>query len=185
MPFIRTIPFEASTGELRRIYDSLVQARGKLAAVHQIQSLNPAALLAHMELYKAVMFSRSPLKRYQQEMMAVIVSSANQCRYCVRHHQEALRFYWKDEERLERLLHSREAAGLTEADLGLCWYAEALTLNPGDITQEEIEHLRSLGFDDRAILDATQVIAYFNFVNRLVSALGVEVTEDEATGYYY
>lgn len=185
MPYIKTISYEESAGDLRQIYEGLIRARGKLAEVHQIQSLNPAALIAHMELYKAVMFSRSPLKRYQQEMMAVVVSAANQCRYCIKHHQEALLFYWKDEARVDQLLHSRETAGLNEVDLGLCWYAEALTLSPSEVTQEEIEQLRSLGLDDRAILDATQVIAYFNFVNRLVSALGVEFTEDEATGYHY
>jgi hypothetical protein len=41
MPYIETIPYEDSTGELRQIYDSLVKARGKLATVHQIQSLYP------------------------------------------------------------------------------------------------------------------------------------------------
>jgi alkylhydroperoxidase family enzyme len=34
--------------------------------------------------------------------------------------------------------------------------------------------LRSHGFDDRAIHDATQVIAYFNYINRVADALGVE-----------
>jgi uncharacterized peroxidase-related enzyme len=185
MPYIQTISYEDSSGELRQVYDNLIAARGKLAEVHKIQSLNPKALLAHMEFYKAVMFTRSALKRYQREMIAVIVSAANQCTYCIEHHKEALLFYWKDVERLEKLLFDRGNAGLSETDIGLCRYAEALTLNPADISEEEIENLRSLGLADTAILDATQVVAYFNFVNRMVLALGVEFTEEETKGYNY
>lgn len=185
MPFIQTIDYPNSAGELRRAYDQITGSRGKLAEVHKIQSLNPEAMLAHMDFYKAIMFARSPLKRYQREMMAVIVSAANQCDYCIEHHKEALLFYWKDQEKVDHLLAVREEAGLTEIDRALCWFAEAVTLNPGDIAGSEIEKLRSLGLPDRAILDATQIIAYFNFVNRMVLALGVEFNEEEKKGYKY
>lgn len=185
MPYIETIRYEDSTGELRQIYDSLIKARGKLAEVHQIQSLNPAALMAHMDFYKAVMFARSPLKRYQREMLAVVVSAANQCQYCIAHHTEALLFYWKDTDRAARLLSDRANAGLTTLDLALCQYAEALTLSPGEMSSRHIENLRAQGLDDRAILDASQVIAYFNFVNRLVLGLGLATEEEESKGYHY
>jgi alkylhydroperoxidase family enzyme len=39
---------------------------------------------------------------------------------------------------------------------------------------DDIEALRAAGLDDRAIHDATQVIAYFNYINRIADALGVE-----------
>lgn len=185
MAYIKTIPYKDSTGHLRAIYDNLIVSRGKLAEVHKIQSLNPKVLLAHMELYKKIMFASSSLKRYQREMIAVIVSVANQCQYCIEHHKEALLFYWKDSERLEKLLYDRGNANLTDQEDGLCWYAEALTLNASEVSIKEIETLRSLGFDDLAILDATQVIAYFNFVNRMVLGLGVKFTEEETKGYEY
>ncbi len=38
----------------------------------------------------------------------------------------------------------------------------------------DLDDLRRCGFDDRAIHDATQVIAYFNYINRIADALGVE-----------
>ncbi len=38
----------------------------------------------------------------------------------------------------------------------------------------DLDELRRHGFDDRAIHDATQVIAYFNYINRVADALGVE-----------
>jgi alkylhydroperoxidase family enzyme len=39
----------------------------------------------------------------------------------------------------------------------------------------DIENLRAAGLNDRAIHDATQVIAYFNYINRVADALGVEL----------
>lgn len=40
--------------------------------------------------------------------------------------------------------------------------------------REDIDRLRAAGLADRAIHDATQVIAYFNYINRVADALGVE-----------
>jgi len=39
---------------------------------------------------------------------------------------------------------------------------------------DDLDELRAAGFDDRAIHDATQVIAYFNYITRVADALGVE-----------
>jgi alkylhydroperoxidase family enzyme len=44
-------------------------------------SLNPETLRASMELYRAVMFGRSELSRAERELLAVVVSRANDCHY--------------------------------------------------------------------------------------------------------
>jgi alkylhydroperoxidase family enzyme len=56
----------------------------------------------------------------------------------------------------------------------LCAFAEKVTRNPGQLDAPDIEVLREAGLDDRAIHDATQIIAYFNYINRVADALGVE-----------
>ncbi len=185
MPHIKTIGYDEADESLRQVYDSIIGSRGKLAEVHKIQSLNPAALSAHIDLYKVVMFGSSPLKRYQREMIAVVVSAANKCRYCVEHHLEALRFYWKDETKIESLLDAQLPAEWSETDLALCRFAKECTLHPDQYPADAIINLRSAGLEDRTILDAVQVVAYFNFVNRIVLALGVEWNDDEAKGYRY
>jgi uncharacterized peroxidase-related enzyme len=65
-------------------------------------------------------------------------------------------------------------ADLNEIDRALCAYAEKLTLHPTQMTESDIIDLRAIGLDDRAIHDATQVISYFNYINRVADALGVE-----------
>ena len=186
MPLIEVIDYEKAEGRLLEIYNDLITKRGGLAEVHKIQSLNPETIVAHMELYMRVMFGRSPLKRYQREMMAVVVSRANNCEYCIRHHAEAVQFFWKDEARTRQLSEDYSQLDLEPRDRLLCEWAEQLTVSPDFRGKHEaMEELRASGLDDRAILDATLVVAYFNFVNRLVMGLGVDLEEDGPGGYKY
>lgn len=185
MAYIKTIDYTESEGELRGIYDQIISSRGKLADVHKAQSLNPATILSHMNLYMDIMFGQSPLKRYQREMIAVVVSAVNQCEYCLRHHSEALLHFWHDETRIHKLVREPDGADLSREDQSLCQFARELTINPELSTRQKTESLKSLGLTDRAVLDATLVIAYFNFVNRIVLGLGLEVKEEELRGYKY
>jgi hypothetical protein len=43
------------------------------------------------------------------------------------------------------------------------------------MAEADVERLRETGLDDRAIVDANQVVAYFNYVNRVADGLGVEL----------
>jgi alkylhydroperoxidase family enzyme len=56
----------------------------------------------------------------------------------------------------------------------LCRYAEKVTHVHREVGPADLDELRAAGFDDRAIHDATQVIAYFNYINRIADPLGVE-----------
>jgi len=77
----------------------------------------------------------------------------------------------------ERLIYDYRAANLTPEDRALCDWAVKLTLTPGAMTEADVHGLRRLGFTDEAITVATQVVGYFNYVNRVADALGVD---DEA-----
>ena len=54
-------------------------------------------------------------------------------------------------------------------------YAEKLTREPANLTEEDVLSLRKTGFTDRDIFDVNQVVAYFNYVNRIADGLGVEL----------
>lgn len=185
MALIETIEPENATGKLKEIYDGLLSSRGKIAEVHKIQSLNPESIVAHMDLYMTIMYGKSPLKRVKREMMAVVVSKANNCEYCQTHHADAVNHYWKDDLKVTQLREDYTQLDLPEKDSALCNYAWELTKNPGiENGKDYICPLKEKGFTDREILDATLVIAYFNFVNRIVLSLGVSLEKD-TTGYKY
>ncbi len=69
-------------------------------------------------------------------------------------------------------------ADLSDADRALCDYADKLTRTPAACSKADIQNLRDHGFDDRAIHDAAQVIAYFNYINRIADGLGVDLEPD-------
>ncbi|NOQ74730.1 MAG: peroxidase-related enzyme [Crocinitomix sp.] len=186
MANIEVIDYEGSTGRLHEIYDDLIAKRGKLAGVHTIQSLRPESIVKHIELYMEIMFSRSELSRAKREMLAVIVSISNNCEYCQLHHASALNHYWKAENKLTQLKTDFELADIDEQELALCRYAKIVTIDPGKANNENLtEPLKVAGLSDSAILDATLVISYFNFVNRIVLSLGVESSDEEIEGYKY
>lgn len=185
MPRIQVIEPEEAEGKLKTIYEELINARGKLAEVHKIQSLNPQSIINHMDLYMTIMFGKSPIKRVQREMMAVVVSKTNHCSYCQQHHLQAMNHYWKDPEKSEAFRKDFRSVELPERELVLCIYAEQLTKNPGLAGTEDItKPLKQAEWSDRAILDATLVVSYFNFVNRIVMALNVSMEADTG-GYSY
>ena len=66
------------------------------------------------------------------------------------------------------------SAPLNALDRALCAYAEKLTRQPDAMSEADISQLRSAGLDDAAIHDATQIIGFFNYINRVADALGVE-----------
>ncbi len=186
MARIKIKSYDEATGRLKEIYDDLIDKRGKLAGVHCIQSLRPESIVRHMDLYMEVMFSKSGLSRAEREMMAVVVSSANRCEYCQIHHAGALNHYWKDEEKVLLLRRDYKMVELTQREQLLCRFACELTIDPGNAKDNDITiPLRDTGLDDSAILDATLVVAYFNFVNRIVLALDVPLEANPDKGYRY
>ncbi len=67
--------------------------------------------------------------------------------------------------------------GLGEPESALLDYAERVTVSPDACNETDVVSLREAGWDDAAIHDAVQVIAYFNYINRVADSLGVELEE--------
>ncbi len=81
MSWIKTFNESEATGLLAEIYEAAKKRAGRVYNILRIQSQNPAALAAMLELYKATVRGESPLTRGQREMLAVVVSRANLCHY--------------------------------------------------------------------------------------------------------
>lgn len=81
MAYIKTVAPAAAEGALRDQYSMAVRRAGKVWNILRIMSPNPQVLSASMALYTEVMHGPSPLSRGQREMLAVVVSKANDCHY--------------------------------------------------------------------------------------------------------
>ena len=183
MSWINEIEVSAADGKLAAMYAELVKKRGKVSNILKAHSLNPDAMEGHLDLYMTLMFGKSGLSRLEREAIAVVVSAANDCAYCVNHHVEALRRYIKDDEMLE-LLSTADGLETLEPRLSnIVRHAEKLTSAPGAMTESDLGELRAVDLSDKDILDLTLIVSYFNFVNRIAVGLGVDFSADEMSGY--
>lgn len=81
MPWIRTVPPAEATGTLRRQYDAAVRRAGKVFHIVSLSSLRPGLVQSSMALYLSLMHGKGRLSRARREMIAVVVSRANDCFY--------------------------------------------------------------------------------------------------------
>ncbi|MFQ5522912.1 MAG: carboxymuconolactone decarboxylase family protein [Acidimicrobiia bacterium] len=75
---------------------------------------------------------------------------------------------------VDRFAENWCTAGLDEATIALLEFVEKLTRTPAAVSGEDVERLRDAGFDDQGISSVVQVVAYFNYINRVAEGLGVD-----------
>ncbi len=81
MPWIRQIPVNDATGDLKKEFDKTFHRAGRVWHIVHIMSLNPRVMKASMEHYLAIMSGPSPLSRAQRELLATVVSAELNCFY--------------------------------------------------------------------------------------------------------
>lgn len=185
MPWIKIIDENDASETLKSLYAEIEKKRGKLSNIMKIQSLNPDAMKKHMDLYLTIMFSSSKLTREERELIAVVVSSANHCKYCINHHGEALDHYWKNKEKVKKFTQNYRSITLSNRIDKILDYVYKLTKTPSELSKADVDVLKNLGISDEEILNINLIAGYFNFVNRIALGLGVEFSEDETKGYKY
>lgn len=183
MSWIKTIPYEHADSKLKKIYDRVKGPDNTVDNVLMIHSLRPHTLVGHMTLYKNVLHhANNELPKWYLEAIGVYVSQLNSCTYCVAHHFEGFRRLINDEVLAEKFRtavhHDHLEDYFTEQYLKGCQYAKKLTLDHSSIEKADIEALKLAGFSEGEILEINQVTAYFNYVNRTVVGLGVDLKGD-------
>jgi uncharacterized peroxidase-related enzyme len=176
MAHIETIGPGDATGELAELYRRVANKDGTVDHVMCVHALNPASLRAHFEMYDGAMHHDSPLTRAERELVAVVVSRLNGCRYCLRHHLAQLKGLWpEDRHPTADDMATGRVGRLADREAALVTYATKLTTNPHAMEGADVARLREAGLEDRAILDLAQVVGYFAYVNRIVQGLGVDL----------
>lgn len=126
------------------------------------------------KLYNSIMLGESGLSKLEREMIAVTVSSENQCFYCLAAHGATVRELSQDPQLGERLASNFEAANLSKKHKTMLLFARNLTRNPSIVNEEDRRALNKVGFNDRDIWDISLVVGFFNMTNRLAIASEME-----------
>lgn len=81
MAFIKYITYENAPDNLKKLYEQYGGANKTPANIVRVAGIRPAVLENHITFYQSVMHGPSSLSRDQREMIAVVVSSLNNCHY--------------------------------------------------------------------------------------------------------
>jgi uncharacterized peroxidase-related enzyme len=186
--WIKMISDEEADQDLLDALDLSRTPHGTVDNVMRVHSLRPNTLRGHVVLYRAALHDdANTLPVWLQETISSYVSILNNCPYSLANHWANARHLIADTDRadtVEKALHSRQPEkAFDESELALLQYAEKLTLKPGEIVEADVTRLRDNGLDDGQILEANQIICYFNYVNRSLNGLGV-TTDNDVVGYY-
>jgi uncharacterized peroxidase-related enzyme len=157
--------------DLRRYFAACDEKLGFLPNVLAAYSFDQGKLRAFIGMYNDLMLGASGLSKLEREMIAVVVSSANRCYYCLTAHGQAVRALSGDPSLGETLVMNHRVARLTRRRRAMLEFAHKLTAHAAEVAQEDRERLRRAGFTDRDIWDIAAVAAFFNMTNRLASAV--------------
>lgn len=186
--WIKMIADKDADAPLAKALDFARTPHGTVDNVMRVHSLRPSTMNGHVVLYRACLHDDSnTIPTWFQEVISSYVSTLNDCPYSYANHWSNARHLIGDDARADAVEAALQAHQPHDAfdggELALLRYAEKLTLAPGKMVQADVQALKDAGVDDGEILEANQIIGYFNYVNRLLNGLGVS-TDGDVVGYY-
>lgn len=174
MSYLKMVSVANSSGMIRRVYDAATARAGEVAEIIQVMSLDAKSAQASMNLYTNLMKTKNALTPTQRELIAIVVSNANDCYYCTMSHARDFATETDNKKLAEQIAYDYRKAALDPSSKALCDYAVKLTLAPQKVDAEDLVKLRQAGFNDEAMVVIVQVVSYLNYLSRVANALGVD-----------
>ncbi len=185
MTWIRTIGWEEAEGQLREAYDWQAGALGEPAEFTMLGSMYPAIVEERLRLYRVVENCESSLTQIERQAAGWVASLLNGTAHCASGLELKLRSLGVDSVTMDAILAAPSDAEVADKRLGtILRHAAKLTVSPTEMSNGDVDELRSVGLDDLDIVDLNNMVAYYNYINRVVMGLGlrsVMTTTHEAT----
>lgn len=163
---------ESLDADLRKYLRICQEKLGMVPNVLRAYALRPARLRNFISFYNEIMLGEdSGLSKLEREMIAVVVSSANRCYYCLVAHGQAVRELSGDPQLGEMLVMNHRVAPLPPRHRAMLDYAHRLTTAPHEGFEAERQQLRAAGFSEADIFDINETAAFFNYSNRVSAGL--------------
>lgn len=180
MTWIRTIPWADAEGELRAAYDWQAAALGEPSEFTLLGSLYPPIVDERLRLYRAVEHCPSRLTPVERALACYVTSLLNDTPHCGSGLRHKLVGLGVPVELLTAVESRPDAVSSGDARLdAICAYAATLTRAPGAVEAGDLDRLRGFGLDDLDLVDLNNLVAYYNYINRVANGLGLRTTLDE------
>lgn len=155
--------------DLKAIWGKCQDKLGFVPNVFSAYSLKPQRLRNFMAMYNEIMLSDSGLSKLEREMIAVVVSAANRCYYCLVAHGAAVRQLSGDPELGEMMALNYRVAKLDTRQRAMLDFAWKMTTTPWLVEDEDRAALRKTGLSNEDVFDLAETVAFFNLSNRMAS----------------
>ena len=164
---------EALAEDILKYFDKCEEKLGLIPNVLRAYTVNPEKFRNFSAFYNHLMLDEETtnISKLEREMIAVCVSSANRCYYCLVAHGQAVRQLSADPELGEMIVMNYRVAKLSERHRTMLDFVWKLTLTPHDISENDRQKLRDAGFSDQDIFDICDVAGFFNYTNRMAHGL--------------
>ena len=156
--------------DLQAIWAKCEEKLGFVPNVLSAYSLRPQRLRHFMQMYNDIMLAPSGLSKLEREMIAVVVSSANRCYYCLVAHGAAVRQLSGDPELGEMMALNYRVAKLEPRQRAMLDFAWKLTTEMYLVDDADRDALSQQGFSEADIFDIAETASFFNLSNRMASA---------------
>lgn len=157
--------------DLQVVFQKCIDKLGLVPNVLSTYSMRPQRLRNFLTLYNEIMFSESGLSKLEREMVAVVVSSANRCYYCLVAHGQAVRALSGDPQLGEMMAMNYRVAPLDVRQRAMLDFAWKLTTTPFDVGEADRQALHDVGLSAEDVFDLSETVAFYNFSNRIATAL--------------
>jgi uncharacterized peroxidase-related enzyme len=162
------IPDAPAEADIKKYFEKCLEKIGFVPNVIKGYAARPARWRAFVTMYHALMDKDgSKLTPLEREMIAVVVSSANRCYYCLVAHGQAVRKLSGDPELGEMLVMNYRVAELDRRQRAMLDFAWKLTESPALIDEPDRASLRAVGFSEEEIWDIGETAAFYNMSNRM------------------
>jgi uncharacterized peroxidase-related enzyme len=104
----------------------------------------------------------------------LLTSALNQCLFCTVGHSQRLHEDGYGQ-LADAILAEPEQVSSGDPTVDVLFsYTRLLVRHPGDVTADDVEGLRQHGWTDLDILDVNNIAAYYCYINRVASGLGLQ-----------
>jgi uncharacterized peroxidase-related enzyme len=178
-PIATTIPIvedDAASGAVAEAYADYRTHFGRehVPGILKCFATHPPLLQQMIALASTLLFTESHLSRKVKEMIATYISALNSCPYCLDSHAASLRTQGGSDELLQALSNANmDSPPLSLKERRILDFVGKVTIESHKISPEDIDLMKSVGWDQQEIAEAVHIAALFACFNRVANAFGL------------
>jgi uncharacterized peroxidase-related enzyme len=178
MAIIDYIPLEEANGERYEILSQFKEEHGQSPLIYEALIHNPEVVRARYDYFGTIM-NEGELPRELKELVYVVVSQTNECRYCAINHSKILDEVLDGDSELVTKLQDGSYEQLSEEKRKVAGLAQKVAEHPDQVSESDIKELGEFGFTTSEIIELISTASLAVSSNIVVDTLSISLSNKE------